>query len=404
MPSNRQNLLFVSNTTGYRVGRILQGVLQECRKSKLSLLWRESDQTGPETFHRPPHGAIVWDKLSNIERLRKSLGPAIPVVSTIGHTLDLDLPTVIPDPVSISRQVAGHLVEEGLRNFVFVGPVNSPSALLREQAFAEELKRLLGEGPQFRRFSTDFGERFWGPYTERGKAFIKMLRAAELPLGLFAFNDQIAASCLECADFAGLQVPQQVSIVGVDNHPIFTQLYQPLSSVQVDYEEIGRTAVKLILQMQLSRSHTWHRRDHHFVPGTLVVRQSSRPRLLGDPPISQVLHHLHAHFNEPVTLVGLAKTAGMSRASFALRFQRAVGHAPIRYLINLRLQQAKRLLAESALTVAEISYRVGFEDQGYFTRAFKKLYRTTPTDYRRDRAAQQTGLATAARKSATSTR
>lgn len=43
MPSNRQNLLFVSNTTGYRVGRILQGVLQECRKSKLSLLWRESD-------------------------------------------------------------------------------------------------------------------------------------------------------------------------------------------------------------------------------------------------------------------------------------------------------------------------------------------------------------------------
>lgn len=307
------------------------------------------------------------------------------MVSTIGHTLDLNLPTVVPDPGSIARQVADHLIEEGLRNFIFVGPQKSPPARMREQAFAEELHRLLGDSMKLARFNTEFGERFWGANTDRGRTFIKLLRKGSFPLGLFAFNDQIAASCMECAELSGIRVPQDLSIVGVDDHPIFAQMYQPLSSVKVDYEAIGRTAVGLILKMQKPAARK-KVAQHHFVSGELIVRQSSRPRLLGDEPVSRVLHHLHAHFNEPVTLAELAKLAGMSRASFAIRFQRAVGHAPIRYLINLRLDQAKLLLAESSLTISEISYRVGFEDQGYFTRAFKKQNRTTPTEYRRIKA------------------
>jgi len=378
---DRPYILFASNTTGFRVGRIMHGVLQECHQAKLGLLWRESDRCDLAGLRRRPLGVIVWDKLAAIQNLLGRLGNTIPVVSTIGHTLNLPLPTVVPDPVSISRQVATHLIAEGLRSFVFVGARTNPAARLRADAFAAELQRQLGSA-QLTFFNADLEDRFWGPDTGRGKAFVRLLTRSTPPLGIFAFNDQIAASCMECAESAGLNVPRQIAIVGVDDHPIFTKMYQPLSSVQVDYEAIGRKAVSLILTLQAPGV---RRRLplHHFVSGELIVRQSSRPRLLGDERISQALHFLHDHYAEHVTLEELARKVGMSRASFSLRFHHAVGQAPIRYLINLRLSQARLLLAESTLTVAEIAYRVGFEDQGYFTRAFKKHFDTTPKTHRK---------------------
>jgi AraC-like DNA-binding protein len=261
---------------------------------------------------------------------------------------------------------------------------------LRAQEFQAELQRILRRNVPLEFFDADLGERFWGADSELGQSFIRLLKRATAPLGLLALNDQFAASCMECAEAAGVRVPQELSIVGVDDHPIFTQMYQPLSSVKIDYQAIGRKAVSLILQLQPGSK----RADiplRHFIGGQLIVRQSSRPRLLGDEHISKALHHLHENFSKPVTLVELSRMAGMSRTSFATRFQRAVGQAPIRYLITLRLTQAKLLLVESTLTISEVAYRVGFEDQGYFTRAFKKLSGATPTDFRRLKSVPRRG-------------
>jgi LacI family transcriptional regulator len=186
---------------------------------------------------------------------------------------------------------------------------------------------------------------------------------------------------MECVEAAGFLVPQQIAVVGADNHPIYTKMYQPLSSVDIDYEAIGRTAVTLIQQLRAQRRKL-KEPQHHFVRGKLVVRQSSRQRLLGDEQISRALHYLHAHYQEPVTLKTLADVAGMSRTTFALRFQRAVGQAPNQYLVNFRVNEAKLLLSESNLTVSEIAYRVGFNDPGYFARVFKKRCNATAKEFR----------------------
>jgi DNA-binding LacI/PurR family transcriptional regulator len=377
---NRPYILFVCDGEGFSVAKIVQGVLQECHKSEVGLLWRGFDRIDAARLHARPIGAILWGKVAAIRNLAAVAAGSFPIVSVIGSTLEENIPTVAPDPFSIAFQVATHLIAEGIRNFIFVGGQRNPAARYRADAFERELRRKLGS-VRLQFFNGDLEESFWGANTERGEAFIALLKKESRPIGVFAFNDQVAASCLECAHYAGVRVPQEMSIVGVDDHPIFTQMHQPLSSVRIDYQEIGRKAVALLLQLQGKRPRT----DlplHHFVGGELVVRQSSQPRLLGDEQISKALHHLHEHYGDTVTLLELARMTGMSRTSFATRFQRAVGQAPIRYLIKLRLNQAKLLLTESTLTVSEIAYRVGFEDQGYFTRAFKKLCKLTPTDYR----------------------
>lgn len=377
----RQYILFASNTTGFRVGSIVHGALRECHRLNIGLLWREYERWDLDAMPDRPLGIIAWGKLSHIERLVQQAGSRVPVVSTIGHTLELPIVTVVPDPVDIARQVATHLISEGLRKFVYVGSRKNPASRMRAKAFEAELARH-DVAASFRFFDVELEDRFWGADAASGQAFIDLLRAETMPVGVFAFNDQTAASCLECAESAGIRVPQEMSIVGVDDHPIFARMYLPLSTVKIDYVEIGREAVRQLFQVQQKRRKSpadWQ----HFVSGQLVVRESSRPRLLGDTQISRTLHFLHENFMRPVTLVELARLAGMSRASFAARFQRAVGQSPIRYVIKLRLEEAKLLLSESLLTVSEIAFRVGFEDQGYFTRAFKKHFDTTPTDFRR---------------------
>lgn len=383
----RQYLLFVSNTTGYRVGSIVSGILQECHKSNIGLLWREYDHCDLKTLRDRPMGVVVWGKQANIEGLLKEIDGRFPVVSTISHTLNLPVHTVVPDPITIANQVAAHLVEEGLRNFIYVGAMKNPAAQLRAKAFEEELIRRLGAA-NVTYFNADLEDRFWGADTDRGHAFIQLLRKSPMPVGVFAFNDQTAASCLECAELAGIRVPQQMSVVGVDDHPIFSRMYLPLSSVRIDYSEIGQIAVKVLLKAKRDRKGSANP-QRHFVGGQLILRESSRPRLVGDAQISKGLHYMHEHFADHLSLIELAQQAGMSRASFAARFQRALGIPPMRYLSKLRLDQAKLLLAESPMTISEIAYRVGFEDQGYFTRAFKKILLTTPSEYRRTKSVKR---------------
>src|SRR5687767_13158713 len=136
---DRPYVLFVSNATGFRVGRIMHGVAQECRKENLGLLWRDSEYCDLRTMRRKPAGIIVWDKLANVKKLLAGAG-SVPVVSTIGLTLDLPMRTVAADPENIARQVASHLIDEGLRNFLFVGPAKHPAARLRSAAFGAALQ------------------------------------------------------------------------------------------------------------------------------------------------------------------------------------------------------------------------------------------------------------------------
>lgn len=101
-----------------------------------------------------------------------------------------------------------------------------------------------------------------------------------------------------------------------------------------------------------------------------------------DELIIKVQEWMQAHFQEDVRLGNIADLFKLSVRSLNRRFKLATNNAPLQYLQEIRIEQAKELLKQSNLTVAEICYRVGYHDNSYFSGLFKELNGVTPVQYR----------------------
>jgi AraC-like DNA-binding protein len=103
---------------------------------------------------------------------------------------------------------------------------------------------------------------------------------------------------------------------------------------------------------------------------------------LDDPIIGRALIELHREPARPWTLDELAERAACSRSTLNQRFSRLVGRAPMQYLAEWRLQIAAQLLQETTLGVAAVAYRVGYESEAAFNRAFKRAIGKPPAQWR----------------------
>jgi transcriptional regulator GlxA family with amidase domain len=101
-----------------------------------------------------------------------------------------------------------------------------------------------------------------------------------------------------------------------------------------------------------------------------------------DELIAQIQFWLRTNLSSEVTISELARQFGLSQRSLTRRFKAATGVRATQYWQQLRIESAKDLLAASNLSIQEIAYQVGYQDQGHFTRLFKQHIAQTPKDYR----------------------
>ena len=93
---------------------------------------------------------------------------------------------------------------------------------------------------------------------------------------------------------------------------------------------------------------------------------------LGDPEIGRVVARIHADPGADWTLVNMANLAGLSRSTFADRFKKTVGQAPMSYLTSWRMHVAVQRLQVRNLTVSAVAAEVGYESESAFSRAFHR--------------------------------
>ncbi|GIP56668.1 AraC family transcriptional regulator [Paenibacillus sp. FSL W8-0186] len=99
--------------------------------------------------------------------------------------------------------------------------------------------------------------------------------------------------------------------------------------------------------------------------------------------LSEIKQYMEEHFHEPLTIAQLAEMANVSPKYFVDLFKKSFGKSAMKYLSELRINQAKRYLlsGEGQLRLRDIAQMVGYSDEFYFSRKFKKEVGISPSDY-----------------------
>lgn len=215
-------------------------------------------------------GALVILPEQSGDELKRAVSDDYPVV-VIDPLVPLGgaVPSVAAENRRGARQAIDHLVMLGHRRIgVISGPPGWMAVEERRAGWREALDGLgIPVEPAL------FVEADWeiGPGAD---AAAQLLELDDPPTAIFGFNDAIAIGALKAAGERGLQVPEDVSIVGFDDLPYATIVTPPLTTIRQPLAEIGRAGVRLVLQLLDSeRAET----PQIEMPTRLVVRESTGP-------------------------------------------------------------------------------------------------------------------------------
>lgn len=124
--------------------------------------------------------------------------------------------------------------------------------------------------------------------------------------------------------------------------------------------------------------------DFQELPYDLRARSLHRPRDTNSA-LEQAKQYIEAHYTEALTVEQLAQSADFSAKYFVDLYKKKYGKSALEYAAELRIGQAKRLMAESGVKLRDIAHRVGYADEFYFSRKFKKMIGMPPAVYMKSR-------------------
>lgn len=151
-----------------------------------------------------------------------------------------------------------------------------------------------------------------------------------------------------------------------DLERIFEQMYREYSLAQTAHASV--TAGLLLSVLGLAA------RGVVFADARIDVEKHAR--------VQDAIRRMHADIDKPLSVEMLARECNYSVGYFSHLFRSVTSVSPHAYMSRLRIERAKNLLENTALSVLEIALAVGFEDQNYFSRFFKEQVGFAPTAYR----------------------
>ena len=200
---------------------------------------------------------------------------------------------------------------------------------------------------------------------------------AAIIAGRFSFDEAFAAPL---TDF----LPPLIFIRGDQPHILPLQKTLELLASEVDMSTPGsEVAVRRLADLLLIQAMRAHLAATERVEG----EQTGWLRALSDPHIGAALNSMHSRIEHPWTVASLASEAGMSRSAFAQRFKEMMSESPLGYLTRWRMYRGSDLLRESDRKLADVAQAVGYDSDGAFHKAFKRVLGVAPGEYRRSAAA-----------------
>lgn len=300
-------------------------------------------------------------------------------VPTVAVSCDLPgLVTINTDDQQIGQVAFRHLHSLGLRHFASVGLGRALFSVRRQDGFdaAATASRFI----TYRYRRALYGTIFADP--DELKLATGFIRSLPQPCGVFATTTATAASFIRVARFMGKRVPEDLAIVAVTNDDMACEYTRPGITVVDDRSHVaGSEAVKLLLGLIDGQPRPTR---PIVVPcGDVIVRSSSDVLAVDDPNIRAAVELIRSRALGPVRVADIVREIPVSRRKLERAFASKLGRTMHDEIVRVRIDEARRLLRNTALPMKEVASLCGFSDDSKFSTAFRKAVGLTPRDYRR---------------------
>jgi AraC family transcriptional regulator, transcriptional activator of pobA len=106
-------------------------------------------------------------------------------------------------------------------------------------------------------------------------------------------------------------------------------------------------------------------------------------RVSDDPLLARVFDVIEKRYAETISLTDVARTLNLTPGHLTTMVRQRTGRTVLEWITERRMTEARRLLVQTDLSVAEVGRRVGYADPAYFTRSFRRVHQVTPSGWRR---------------------
>lgn len=384
MFSTRHSITLLFNANKVYDRQVIEGVGHYLQSSKVN--W---DVYLEEDFLTRLHNIQSWgsDGIiadfddSTIQSAVKNLNiPVVGVGGSYKNEADYpDVPYVATDNYEVIKSAYEHLKSKGLERFAFYGfpsDENHRWASEREQAIVTLCQNDGYDCSVYRGHSTR--PETWQYSMNR---LAEWLQNLPNPVGIVSVTDARARHLLQACDEIKKVVPDQISIVGIDDDEIARNLSRiSLSSVTQGCFEMGFQAAKL-LHRRIDNPNLKNK-IVNVPPVGVVQRQSTDFKALRDPAVIQAMHYIRQHACRGIKVEQVLDFVGISRSNLETRFKLERGHSIHHELHQEKLARACELLKTTEMSAQNISASSGYPSVQYMYAVFKKHYGQTPKEYR----------------------
>ena len=316
--------------------------------------------------------SVVWKRMAPV--MERSRVPCVVYDVQFPASLSGSFTHVVCDNAAVVDAVAKELFAFGFNDYAFV-PHHEPMmawSKAREEAFR---KAVSGHFARFHVYHN----------TERNvnvvsAGLVDWLRRIPRPCGLFAVNDQTGVRVLEAAATAGIVVPTEIVVVGVDDDLSKCETTVPtLTSVRIDVEGGGYAAAEALDEcIRLGRKRV---ADRLFGVAHLVRRASSRQLRIPDSRVLSALEFIRRSVQNGIgiSVEDVAKEVQMPLRTLHRRFLKAVGHTLGHEIREMRFEQAKHQLAVPGSSVDSVASFCGYDSASTLRKLFARRLGKPPS-------------------------
>lgn len=293
----------------------------------------------------------------------------------------LGFPSLEFDPAQIGRLAAEHFLERGLSNFAWFPYVDALPITMRREGFESAIHELAGASvhripiPETTASDTD--------WTSEEILLARYLSTLPRPIAVLCFNDEWGSRIIRACETAGLRVPEDVAVLGVDDNQLICE-HQPvtLSSVQLDLEHWGRVAAGMLGKLMIASSASEPSLEF-IAPSGISVRESTDVISVNHSDVLQAARFISERYKHGINASDVIKQGRLSGSGLKQAFRKHLGRSINEEIRRVRYEHTRRLLVETDWTLDRIAYEVGLNDARSLHRLFALHHEETPSEYRR---------------------